>query len=101
MTARGWAQFGAVSLLWGVVYLLIKIAGDELSAPALTFARARRPCAVLLPLAARRGARPPLRPRRGAAPVLALLGVAVALVLIALGERWVPQARDGILVVAV
>src|SRR5437763_1685165 len=40
MSGRGWVQFAAVSLLWGVVYLLIKVAGEELSAAALTFARA-------------------------------------------------------------
>ena len=101
MTARGWAQFAAVSLLWGVVYLLIKIAGDELSAPALTFARAVLACAVLLPLAARRGALAPLRPRLGTITVLALLDVAVPFVLIALGERWVPSSLAGILIATV
>ena len=101
MTARGWAQFAAVSLLWGVVYLLIKIAGDELSPAALTFARAVLACAVLLPLAARRGALGALRPRLGMITVLALLDVAVPFVLIALGERWVPSSLAGILIATV
>jgi drug/metabolite transporter (DMT)-like permease len=101
MTARGWAQFAAVSLLWGVVYLLIKIAGDELSAPALTFARALLACVVLLPIAARRGTLGPLRPRLGTITVLALLDVAVPFVLIALGERWVPSSLAGILIATV
>jgi hypothetical protein len=29
MTARGWAAFAAVSVLWGIPYLLIKIAVEE------------------------------------------------------------------------
>jgi drug/metabolite transporter (DMT)-like permease len=101
VTARGWAQFAAVSLLWGVVYLLIKIAGDELSPAALTFARAALACVVLLPIAARRGVLRPLRARLAPIAVLALLDVAVPFVLIALGERWVPSSLAGILIATV
>jgi len=101
VTARGWVQFATVSLLWGVVYLLIKIAGDELSPAALTFARAVLACAVLLPLAARRGVLGPLRARLPTITVLALLDVAVPFVLIALGERWVPSSLAGILIATV
>ena len=31
MTRRGWVLFGALSLIWGVPYLLIKIAVDATS----------------------------------------------------------------------
>jgi drug/metabolite transporter (DMT)-like permease len=101
VSARGWVHFAAVSLLWGVVYLLIKVAGDELSAPALTFARAVLACVVLLPLAARRGVLGPLRARLATITVLALLDVAVPFVLIALGEQWVPSSLAGILIATV
>src|SRR3954466_1662180 len=101
MSARSWIQFGAVSLLWGVVYLLFKIAGEDLSAATLTFARAVLAAAVLLPLAARRGALGPLRRRWRALGVLALLDVAAPFVLVAGGERAVPSSLAGMLIATV
>src|SRR4051794_9906795 len=101
ISARSWVQFGCVSLLWGVVYLLIKVAGDELSAPALTFIRAALGAAVLLPLAARRGVLGPLRRRLGAIALLAVLDVAAPFVLVAVGERSVPSSLAGMLVATV
>ena len=101
MSARSWVQFGAVSLLWGVVYLLIKVAGEDLSAATLTFARAVLAAAVLLPLAARRGVLGPLRKRLGAITVLAVLDVAAPFVLVAVGERAVPSSLAGMLIATV
>src|SRR5437763_15445835 len=101
ISARSWVQFGCVSLLWGVVYRLIKVAGDELSAPALTFARAALAAAVLLPIAVRRGALGPLRRRLGAIALLAMLDVAAPFVLVAVGERAVPSSLAGMLIATV
>jgi drug/metabolite transporter (DMT)-like permease len=101
MSPRSWIHFGAVSLLWGVVYLLIKVAGEELSAPALTFVRAALAAAVLLPLAARRGVLGPLRHRLGAISILALLDVAAPFVLVAVGEQAVPSSLAGMLIATV
>src|SRR3954454_8261446 len=101
MSARSWVQFGAVSLLWGVVYLLIQIAGEALSAATLTFARAVVAAAVLLPLAARRGVLRPLRRRLGALTILAVLDVAAPFVLVAVGERSVPSSLAGMLIATV
>src|SRR4051794_10443929 len=101
MSARSWVQFGAVSMLWGVVYLLIKVAGEDLSAATLTFARALLAAAVLLPLAARRGVLGPLRRRLGALTILAVLDVAAPFVLVAVGERSVPSSLAGMLIATV
>jgi len=101
MSGRGWVQFAAVSLLWGVVYLLIKVAGEELSAAALTFARAILAAAVLVPLAARRGVLAPLRRRLPAIALLALLDVAAPFVLVAVAERAVPSSLAGMLIATV
>src|SRR3954451_2269445 len=101
MSARSWIQFGAVSLLWGVVYLLIKVAGEELSAATLTFARAVLAAAVLLPIAARRGVLGSLRKRLGAIAILAILDVAAPFVLVAVGERAVPSSLAGMLIATV
>ena len=39
MSRRGWALFAAMSLIWGMPYLLIKIAVGGVSAPVLVLAR--------------------------------------------------------------
>jgi drug/metabolite transporter (DMT)-like permease len=39
VSRRGWALFVAMSLIWGIPYLLIKIAVEELSPVELVFLR--------------------------------------------------------------
>lgn len=101
MSPRGWAQFAAVSLLWGFVYLLIKVVGEEISAFPLTFSRALLSLVILVPLAHRRGTFTALRHRFGALVTLALLDVAGPFVLVAVGERSVPSSLAGMLVATV
>jgi drug/metabolite transporter (DMT)-like permease len=101
VSPRGWAQFAAVSLLWGFVYLLIKIVAEEVSAFPLTFSRALLSVLILVPLAQRRGTLLPLRDRFGALLILALLDVAGPFVLVAVGERTVPSSLAGMLVATV
>jgi drug/metabolite transporter (DMT)-like permease len=63
MTRRGWLLFAAMSVIWGIPYLMIKVVVDGGVSPAfLVFARTAIGALLLLPLAARRGAiRPALR----------------------------------------
>ena len=56
MSRRGWLWFGVMCLVWGIPYLLIKIADTGVSVPVLVFARTAIGAAVLLPVAIRRGA---------------------------------------------
>ena len=53
MTARAWFLFGALSLIWGLPYLLIKVAVAELPVAVLVFARVGVGALVLLPFACR------------------------------------------------
>lgn len=55
MSGRGWVLFGAMGVLWGIPYLLIKVAVEGVSVPVLVFARTAIAAAVLLPLALRSG----------------------------------------------
>jgi len=56
MSPRAWMLFAAVSVLWGIPYLFIKLAVDELSPAFIAWSRCAIAAAVLLPLAARAGA---------------------------------------------
>jgi drug/metabolite transporter (DMT)-like permease len=99
MSARAWWLFAAVSLLWGLPYLLIKIAVDELSPGFVAWSRLVIAALVLLPLALRRDA------FRGL-PKLPLIAFAtVELVipwpLIAFGEQHVSSSLAAILIATV
>ncbi|SDF30143.1 EamA domain-containing membrane protein RarD [Blastococcus fimeti] len=55
MSRRGWALFLAMSAIWGVPYLLIKVAVDEVSPVVVVFVRCAIGAALLLPWTIRRG----------------------------------------------
>lgn len=55
MTRRGLLLFAVLSLLWGVPYLMIKVAVAEVSVPFLVFARAAVGALALLPFVFNRG----------------------------------------------
>lgn len=51
MSRRGWGLFALVGLLWGVPYLFMKVAVEELSTPLIVFSRVFIGALVLIPLA--------------------------------------------------
>jgi len=55
LSRRGWVLFTLVGVIWGIPYLLIKVADGGVSVPVLVFARTTIGALLLLPLAARRG----------------------------------------------
>ncbi|WP_063842713.1 DMT family transporter [Sphaerimonospora mesophila] len=55
MSRRGWLLFVMMCFIWGVPYLMIKVAVESVSVPVLIFARTAVGAAVLLPLALRGG----------------------------------------------
>ncbi|MFC0042446.1 EamA family transporter [Actinomadura rayongensis] len=55
MSRRGWALFAVMCVVWGIPYLLIKVAVDEVSVPVVVFARTAVGAALLLPVALRGG----------------------------------------------
>ena len=63
MSRRGWALFAVMGVIWGIPYLLIKIADGGVSVPVLVFARVFAGSVILLPVAIRRRRLAALRPR--------------------------------------
>jgi drug/metabolite transporter (DMT)-like permease len=55
MSRKGWILFALVGLLWGVPYLFMKVAVEELSTPMIVFSRLMIGAALLVPLALREG----------------------------------------------
>ena len=55
MSARAWTLFAAMSVLWGIPYLFIKVAVEDLSPSMVAFGRIAVAFAVLLPIASHKG----------------------------------------------
>ena len=51
MSRRGWVLFAAMCVIWGIPYLLIKVAVEELAPATLVLARTGLAALVLLPIA--------------------------------------------------
>ncbi len=101
MGRRGWVLFGAMCVLWGIPYLLIKVAVAEVSVPVLVLARCAVGAAVLLPLALRHGAVALLRAHWR--PLLAFAAVEIIgpWALLSDAERRLDSSLTGLLVAAV
>ena len=101
MSARAWALFAAVSVIWGMPYLFIKIAVDEISPSLVAWSRLTIAAAVLLPLAWRLGALRGLRERWRILTVFAAVEMAVPWPLLGFGEVHVSSSFAAILIAAV
>ena len=88
-------------LLWGIPYLLIKVAVAELSPAVLVFARTAAAAALLLPVAASRGQLRPLLARWRPLVAFAALELALPWLLLARAERSLSSSLTGLLVAAV
>ena len=101
MSARGWALFAAVSVIWGMPYLFIKIAVDELSPSLVAWSRLALAAAVLLPVAWKLGALRGLRERWRIITVFAAVEMAVPWPLLGFGEVHISSSLAAILVATV
>jgi drug/metabolite transporter (DMT)-like permease len=55
MSRRTWVLFGAMCVIWGIPYLMIRVAVRELTPATLVFARTALGAGILVPIAAARG----------------------------------------------
>jgi drug/metabolite transporter (DMT)-like permease len=101
VTRRAWFLFATLSLVWGIPYLLIKVAVEELSPSVVVFGRCAAAVAVLLPVAAfRRELRPALKAWPWVA-VLAIVEVIGPFGLLTVAETRLASSTTGILIATV
>jgi drug/metabolite transporter (DMT)-like permease len=101
MSARGWLLFGLMCFIWGIPYLLIRVAVRDLSPAALVFARTGGAAVLLLPLAAARRELAPVLRVRGPLLAFALVEIAIPWVLLSSAERRISSSLSGLLIAAV
>jgi drug/metabolite transporter (DMT)-like permease len=101
MSARAWVAFAAVSTLWGMPYLFIKVAVDDGVSPiVLAWVRIVLGAAVLLALAWRAGTLPALGGRWRWIAVFGIVEITLPFPLIAAGEQHVSSSLAAIIVAA-
>ena len=101
MTRRGWVLFATMGLIWGIPYLLIKVAVGGVHPATLVFLRTAIAALVLVPIAAGRGQlRPVLRYWR---PLLAFAAIEVAVpwLLLNTAETRLSSSLSGLLIAGV
>ena len=54
MSKRGWSQFAIIGFIWGIPYLFLKIAVEEISPSVVVLGRVAIGAAILLPIAIKR-----------------------------------------------
>jgi drug/metabolite transporter (DMT)-like permease len=101
VSARGWALFAAVSVIWGMPYLFIKIAVEEVSPSVVAWSRLTLAALVLLPIAWKLGALRGLGERWRILTAFACVEMAVPWPLLGFGELHVTSSLTAILIAAV
>jgi len=101
VSRRGWALFVALSLIWGMPYLLIKIAVDSVSPPVVVFVRVALAAAVLLPLAAARGTLRPLARVWRWVVAFAVAEIAIPFAALTFAETRLTSSLTALLIAAV
>ena len=100
MSSRGWILFLAMSIIWGIPYLMIKIAVEGVSVPVLVLARTAVGAAVLLPLAFSRQTLTIVRNHWKALLGFAFFEIITAWWLLSDAERHLTSSMTGLLIAA-
>lgn len=101
MTRRGWTLFITMCVVWGIPYLLIKVAVRDIAPVTLVFLRTAAGALLLLPLAVRRASLAPLLRHWRVLVVYTIVEVAVPWWLLADAEQRLTSSLTGLLIAAV
>jgi drug/metabolite transporter (DMT)-like permease len=102
MTRRGWILFAALGVIWGIPYLLIKVAVREITPASLVFLRTAIGAALLLPvIVAGRGDLRALLPRWRPIVAFTIIEMAIPWLLLSDAERHVTSSLAGLFMATV
>jgi drug/metabolite transporter (DMT)-like permease len=101
VSRRGWLLFAAMGFIWGVPYLLIRVAVKHVEPPVVVFGRTAIPAVVLLAVASRTGALTSALRAWRYVVMFAAIEMAGPWFLLVNAERKVPSGLAGLLVACV
>lgn len=101
MSRKGWILFAVMCVVWGIPYLLIKVAVGQVAVPVVVFARTALGAVVLLPAALRTGQLSVLRRHWRPLAAFVTLEMIVPWGLLSQAEERLPSSLAGLLIAAV
>lgn len=101
VSRRGWLLFAALSVIWGLPYLLIRVAIREITPATVVFLRTAPVALLMLPFVARRGELPALVRRWRPLVVYTAVEIGVPWLLISRAEEHLSSSLTGLLVATV
>lgn len=101
MSKKGWLLFLSLCVIWGIPYLLIRVAVQEMSPVALVFLRTGPSALLLLPLALYRGRIRALLVHWPWVVVFALVEITMPWLLLSHAEQRLSSSMAGLLVATV
>jgi drug/metabolite transporter (DMT)-like permease len=101
VSRRGWLMFAAMSVIWGIPYLLIKVAVGGVPVPVLVLCRVSIGAALLLPIALRRRQLAVLRPYWRWLALFAVVEIITPWLLLSDAELRLTSSLSGLLIASV
>jgi drug/metabolite transporter (DMT)-like permease len=101
VSRRGWALFVVMGVIWGVPYLLIKVAVEEIAPSTLVFARTALASALLLPVALARGRLGAVLASWRPLVAFAVVEIMVPWLLLGVAEQRLASSLTGLLIASV
>jgi drug/metabolite transporter (DMT)-like permease len=101
VTRRGLILFGLMSLIWGIPYLFIRVAVEEISPATLVFARTGIAAMILVPIALLRTDYRSVLAHWRWVVAFAVIEMGVPWVLLGSAEQQIPSSLAGLLVAGV
>ena len=101
MTRRGWVLFALMSVIWGIPYLMIRVAVRDLHPATLVFARTFLGALLLLPLAVKRREIAPLARYWKPVVVYTVIEIGIPWLLLSTAETRITSSLSGLLIAAV
>jgi drug/metabolite transporter (DMT)-like permease len=101
MTRRSWLLFAAMCVIWGIPYLLIRVAVRDIAPGTLVFLRTGIGGLILLPFALRAGGFRPVMQRWAPLVLFSVLEMAIPWLLLSQAEQRLSSSLSGLLIAAV
>ena len=101
MSKRGWLLFSAMGVIWGIPYLLIKVADEGVSVPVLVFTRTALGALLFLPAALRGGSLPALKGHVRWLAAFTVVEIVGPWALLSSAEKHLPSSTTGLMVAVV
>ena len=101
VTRRGLILFASLGIAWGIPYLFIKVAVEELAPELVVLARSAIAAAILLPLAAWRGELAPVLARWKPIAAYTIVEIVIPWYALSTAEKTLPSSTAGLLLATV